>query len=236
MLGLYAQRFPVAELNHTWHQMPRPLGMEQLQNKAPAGYLFTTKLTRSLTDDVDPKTWHIQAAMFRQGMAPLMEKKQLLAVLAQFPSAFERTSANRKHLAFLFDELAGMPLAVEFRHESWANDRVFAELERRQVTLVTMDAPAMPGLFPTLDVVTNPNLFYIRFHGRNARGWRAERSEQQFDYDYSDAELSEWVEKRIGPMMGKAKRGVIFFNNYVRAQAPRNAESLARLMRRHGLA
>ena len=66
---------------------------------------------------------------------------------------------NRQYLAALLDELAGLPLAVEFRHASWAADRVFAELERRRVVLVAVDAPDLPALFPTLDVVTNPDAF-----------------------------------------------------------------------------
>jgi uncharacterized protein YecE (DUF72 family) len=235
MLALYAQRFPVAELNYTWYQMPRAAAIEQQRRKAPAEFLFAAKLTRSLTHEVDPQTWRAQAALYRQGVAPLLESRQLLAVLAQFSGTFDRTLAHRRHLSTLIDELEGLPLAVEFRHDSWATDRVFVELERRHVTLVATDEPALPGLFPALDVVTNPDLFYVRFHGRNARGWRSGRMEQQFDYDYSDAELSEWVEKRITPMTGRARRGVMFFNNHVRAQAPRNAEALWRLLQRQGL-
>jgi hypothetical protein len=38
------------------------------------------------------------------------------------------------------------------------------ELARRRVSLVTVDAPELAGLFPSLDVVTNPDLIYVRFH------------------------------------------------------------------------
>jgi len=48
----------------------------------------------------------------------------------------------------------------------------------------------------------------------------------QFDYDYSDAELREWADKTITPMTRTAGSGVIFFNNHVRAQAPKNARRL----------
>ena len=156
-------------------------------------------------------------------------------MLAQWPPSFERTPANRRYLAELLDALEGLPLAVEFRHASWAVDRVFAELERRRVTLAAVDAPALDGLFPPLDVVTNPDLFYVRFHGRNARGWRSGNLQQQFDYDYTDAELGEWTDRRIVSMAAEARAGVIFFNNHVRAQAPRNAETLAGLLSTRGL-
>ena len=113
-------------------------------------------------------------------------------------------------------------------------DRVFAELEARRVTLVAVDEPELPGLFPALDVVTNPACLYVRFHGRHGRGWRSGQMQQQFDYDYSEDELGEWVERRIEPMARRARRGLVFFNNHVRGQAPRNALALGGLLRQRG--
>ena len=118
---------------------------------------------------------------------------------------------------------------------AWATDRVFAELERRRTTLVAVDEPDLPGLFPRLDIVTNPALFYIRFHGRNAKGWRSGNMQKQFDYDYGDAELRKWADVRIARMTQHAASGVIFFNNHVRAQAPRNAVRLINLLIERGL-
>jgi uncharacterized protein YecE (DUF72 family) len=197
---------------------------------APAAFRFSAKLTRTLTHEVDAGQWRGQAALYREGIAPLVQSGQLTALLLQFPPAFTRDPARRGYLAELLEEFQGLPLAVEFRHASWASDRVFAELERRRVTLVAVDAPAVPGLFPKLDVVTNPDLFYIRFHGRNVRGWRSGNMQKQFDYDYRDAELKEWAEGPIPRLAARAARGVIFFNNHVRAQAPRNAAQLAQLL------
>ncbi len=230
MLALYARQFAVTELNFTWYQMPKAPAIERMRQLAPAGFRFTAKLTRTLTHEVDPGQWRGQAALYRDGIAPLAQARQLTAVLAQFPPGFSRDAANRRYLAELLDALAGLPLAVEFRHASWAADRVFAECERRRVTLVAVDEPELPGLFPRLDVVTNPELFYIRFHGRNARGWRSGNMQQQFDYDYREAELREWVAGPMARMAARAAGGVVFFNNHVRAQAPRNAVQLMRLL------
>jgi uncharacterized protein YecE (DUF72 family) len=235
MLPLYAQRFPVTELNHTWYQMPRADAIERQRRKVSPEFLFTAKLTRTLTHEVDARAWPEQAAAYRDGVSPLLQSGQLAAVLIQLPPAFDRSAANRHHLAALLEALDGLPLAVEFRNATWAHDRVFDELSRRRVTLVAVDEPALPGLFPALPVVTNPDLFYIRFHGRNVRGWRSGRMQLQFDYDYTDAELEEWVEQRIEAMIRHARRGVVFFNNHVRGQAPRNAEAMSRLLRQRGL-
>jgi uncharacterized protein YecE (DUF72 family) len=226
MLPLYAKTFSVTELNYTWYQMPKDRSIERMRQQAPEEFCFAVKLTRSLTHEVDPKQWREQTAQYRNSITPLIQSRQLAAILIQFPSAFNRVPQNRYYLAALLDELEGLPIAVEFRHVSWATDKVFAELERRRVTLVTVDEPDLQGLFPKLDIVTNPDLFYIRFHGRNARGWCSGNMQHQFDYDYTDDELCEWTEQRIEKMSRKARKGVIFFNNHVRAQAPKNALQL----------
>ncbi len=235
MLPLYARLFPVAELNYTWYQMPKAHAFERMLRQVPPAFRFAVKLTRTLTHEVDPAQWRGQVAQYRDGIAPLVLTGQLAAVLLQLPPSFDRTPDRRRYLAALLDRLQGLPVAVEFRHVSWATDRVFAELENRGTTLVAVDAPDLPHLFPRLDVVTNPELFYVRFHGRNAAGWRSGNMQKQFDYDYGEAELQEWVAQRIVPMAGRSRSGLIFFNNHVRAQAPANARRLARMLAAEGL-
>lgn len=235
MLPLYAQHFSSTELNYTWYQMPRPGAVDRQRRHVPATFIFTAKLTRTLTHDIDPKTWPEQAALYRDGIAPLSQSGQLAAVLIQLPPYFSRTPGRRRQLAALLNALEGLPMAVEFRHRSWVNDRVFDELARRRVTLVNVDIPDLPGLFPALDIVTHPDLFYIRFHGRNARGWRSGNMQQQFDYNYSEAELLAWVREKIIPMTRHAKQGVLFFNNHVRAQAAANARKMIQLLKQEGL-
>jgi len=236
MLPLYAGRFPITELNYTWYQMPRAEAIERQRRQVAPGFRFSVKLTRTLTHEVDPEAWRRETASFRDGMAPLIQSGQLAGILVQLPPFFNRSPRNREYLAALLDELADLPLVVEFRNPSWATSRVFAELEKRGVTLAAVDEPDLPGLFPALDVVTNPDQFYVRFHGRNAKGWGKGRKQLQFDYDYIEEELREWVETRITPMAQQARSGIIVFNNHVRGQAPKNAQDLARLLAEYGLA
>ena len=235
MLAQYARIFSVTELNYTWYQMPKAPTMERMVHNVPPGFDFAAKLTRTMTHEIDPAGWRGQTARFREGIAPLLQARRLTAVLVQLPPSFDRQRSHRLYLGRLMDALEGLPLAVEFRHRSWAADRVFAELERRRVTLVTVDVPDLPHLFPSLDAVTNPDLIYIRFHGRNARGWRSGNMQKQFDYDYGPDELHPWSSRTIPQMATQARSGIIFFNNHVRAQAPRNAKLLMEQLKTQGL-
>jgi len=235
MLGSYAAMFPVTEVTHTWYQMPKADAVERLRRQVPAEFLFSALLTRTLTHEVDRGQWRREVARYRDGIAPLLQTRQLVAVLAQFGEDFDRSLEHRQYLAALLDELAGVPLAVEFRHDSWVHGRVSAELERRKVTLVSVDAPPLPGFFPSLSVVTNPELFYVRFHGRNAPGWRSGSLVQQCTYDYRDEELQEWIDDRILSMAERARCGVVFFTNHPFGHAVRNARRLGELLATAGV-
>lgn len=231
MLGLYGRCFSVVELNYTWYQMARADALARMVEKAPGHLLFAAKLTRTMTHERE-SDWQKQLHLYCQGIRPL--GKRLLAVIIQLPPDFDRSVANRRYLGALLDGLQDLPVAVEFRHRSWAIDSVFGELERRRVTLVAVDEPSLPELFPALDVVTNPDLFYVRFHGRNREGWRSGNMQKKFNYDYSQEELSAWCDSYLLSMASRADRGVIFFNNHVRAQAPRNARSLLAILAGQG--
>lgn len=227
MLCQYAYLFQAVELNYTWYQMARAKDLQRMIDKSPENFRFSAKLTRTLTHE-RLQDWENQLKLFKEGIEPI--RPQLIAILIQLPPDFERSVPNRKYLADLLDGLAEYPVAVEFRHRSWAKDAVFTELERRKVSLVTVDEPELGNLFPALDVITNPSLFYVRFHGRNIKGWNSSNMQKKFDYDYSEEELHLYYDKILEPMVKNCHEGVIFFNNHVRAQAPKNAQLLSQII------
>ena len=235
MLPYYAGMFTITELNYTWYQMPKAGSIERMCDAAGPGFMFAAKLTRTMTHEIDAEGWPGQVKRFREGIAPLVQEGRLAAILVQLPPFFERCKKNRRYLAALLDRLQPLPVAVEFRHTSWAADRVFDGLAERGAALAAVDAPHLPGLFPPTDVVTSQEFFYIRFHGRNAGGWSSGNMQNQFDYDYTEAELGQWIEPRITSMALRAKNGFIFFNNHVRAQAPANARTMIDLLCNAGL-
>lgn len=236
MLPYYSSVFGITELNYTWYQMPRAEAIDRMQKTAGIDFMFAVKLTRTLTHEIEAKKWEGEVVRFRDGITPLVQSGRLAAVLVQLPPFFDRTPANRRYLAALLERLDPLPVAVEFRNDSWATQRVFDGLAGRNVALAAVDTPELKGLFPPLDVLTCRDFFYVRFHGRNAAGWRSGNMQSQFDYDYSEAELSGWIDDRIASMAARAKAGFVFFNNHVRAQAPGNARTMIRLLSGAGLA
>jgi uncharacterized protein YecE (DUF72 family) len=234
MLALYARHFSVTEINATAYQLPRAETLERRRRQVPPAFLFAVRLTRTLTHEIDVQRWPGLAQEYRDGIAPLVQARQLAAVLIQLPPTFDRTAGHRRHLAALLDTLQGLPLAIEFRHRSWANDRVLHELERRRVALVVADGPPVPTIFPVQEAVTSPELFCIRFYGRNASGWHSGRVSRQFDYCYGDDELYGWIEERIARLSRRTRRGLLLFGNHVQAQAPENALRMIRLLRGAG--
>ena len=79
-------------------------------------------------------------------------------------------------------------------------------------------------------VVTNPDLVYLRLHGRNSRGWRSGSMQKQFDYDYSETELKQTAALITGTLMPGTRTGAVFFNNHVRGQAPKNCLRLGAII------
>jgi uncharacterized protein YecE (DUF72 family) len=81
-----------------------------------------------------------------------------------------------------------------------------------------------------VDVVTNPNVAYLRLHGRNAKGYLTGKTvAARFNYDYSDAEIAEVAERTQG-LGRKAKEVHVVFNNNARDYAPHAALRLRRAL------
>ena len=119
---------------------------------------------------------------------------------------------------------------MELRNREWVIgeelDRTIAFFKKRRLTFVTVDGPRGEHfmMMPPLDLVTNPELAYLRAHGRNAEGFvRGRTVAARFDYDYSDEELEE-IAARAGRLATLAAETHVIFNNNKSNYAPRAAE------------
>ena len=76
---------------------------------------------------------------------------------------------------------------------------------------------------PEIDEITNPELAYLRLHGRDARAYTTGKTvATRFNYDYSDPEIAE-VAKRSKKLAKQAPTVHIVFNNNTNDYAPHAA-------------
>lgn len=224
MLGYYCQHFPLVELNFTFYRPPTPGMLLKVADKTPPGFQLLVKLPQTIS--------HEQSARdlpgFRQAVEALEKRHQLAGLLCQLPQATHNTRPARAWLQTLAGALGDLRLAVEFRHRSWAQSGLPDWLGERNLDLVAVDAPDLPGLFPSGWVQSGPRV-YVRLHSRNADNWY-KSDKERYDYHYSDDQLGEWVEAaETRGEVGGTERAMFLFNNCHRSQAAVNARRLRTL-------
>lgn len=168
---------------------------------------------------------------YRDFLTPLAGAGKLGYVLFQLPPGARYTPEAVEEMARWTQELAGLRIAVEFRHRSWSSHaEVFDELARLRLAYVIVDLPDLPWLMPPVEAVTS-EISVIRFHGRNREGWaRAGAStDERYAYDYSAEELRQWagVVRRLSDGTEKI---YAMFNNHVGGAMARDAQALAALL------
>jgi uncharacterized protein YecE (DUF72 family) len=169
-LDYYVRQFSTVEVNSTYYRIPPPSTFAAMERKTPAGFEFVVKAHGDMTHKQthDPEVYEA----FHAALKPLADARKLSGVLAQFPQAFHRSEEGEGFLLFMQERMLGVPLFVEFRHNSWAHEDVFPWMEREGLGYVSVDEPDLPGLLPRVARATGP-LAYVRFHGRNAGAWYA---------------------------------------------------------------
>jgi uncharacterized protein YecE (DUF72 family) len=194
-------------------------------------FLYRDSLPGEAVDEV----WQ----RFRDALMPLHSSGKLGSVLFQFPQWFTISKKNKTYIEECAGRLADYRIAVEFRHNSWMTEANRAEtlafLQERSLPLVCVDMPqGFDSSMPALAEVTAEDLAMVRFHGRNEQAWQAKSgtAAERFKYDYSTAELQEWV-PRIQSLAGAARETHVLMNNCYRDFAVRNAGELGDLLDLH---
>jgi uncharacterized protein YecE (DUF72 family) len=190
--------------------------------------LYRDKLPDEVVDDVLQR--------FRDALMPLHSAGKLGAVLFQFPQWFTIARKNKAYIDEVVERLPDFRVAVEFRHKSWMEDRNVEEtlgfLEERNLPYVNVDMPqGFDSSLPPTAAATASDLAMVRFHGRNTEAWntKSESASERFRYDYSDAELNEWV-PRIEGLSEQARETHVLMNNCYRDFAVRNGAELGGML------
>ncbi len=223
-----ARMFDAIEVNATFYRPPEARHCVSWVRHVAGNprFKFTAKLWERFTHKRDPEPTVDDVRIVREGLAPLVAEGCFGALLIQFPWSFKRTPENRAWLARVVEWFDGLPLAVEFRHDSWDRDEVYNGFHARNVAFCNIDQPVLNGSLAPTQHVTAP-LAYVRFHGRNEANWFREDAGRnaRYDYLYSQTELRPWIEK-IESMSKKVNEIYVITNNHYRGQAVVNALEL----------
>lgn len=228
MLEYYSSRFPVVEVNSTWHALPSPKSILSMARRTAPEFQFIIKAYKGLTHAY--KDNQDEFEHFREVLRPMEDHGKLACVLAQFPWGFKNTDANRGYLRLFRERLPSQDIVVEFRNEGWIDDEIMDLLRQLSMGFCCVDEPRLKGLVKAHVILTG-DIGYVRFHGRNYETWwdRKRESWERYDYLYNEEELSQWVPGLLR-LDDEAQRTYAIFNNHYRGKAPRNAVMLAGML------
>lgn len=264
-LRFYAWHFDVVEVDSSYYAIPAMQTAGLWAERTPQDFTFHIKAFAGLTGHgVDPRTLpadlqdlltsaqrkeqHVYlkdpaqvaavAGRFRGNLQPLVTAAKLGILVYQFPPWFQYSRRNLDHLLTCRDLMAGLPLAVEFRHGSWLvperRESVFSFLRDNGLHYVVADEPQF-GDLRTVPYVpgSTGDVAYFRFHGRNRENWFKKGIETalRYAYEYRDEELRSFVPS-ISDAAQKTKVTYVMFNNCYMASAIRNALRMKELVKR----
>lgn len=235
-LRFYAERFTTVEVNSTFYGQPRPDVSLSWVKRTPPGFEFAVKLYQKFTHprlatDTSPVSG-ADVDAFKAGIDPLAAGQRLGPLLAQFPASFKYSPEALTYLSWLLRTFDDYALAVELRHRSWSDhaDAVFDLFDQHGAAWTQIDEPKFrfsirQNLLPNVK-----GFYYMRLHGRNAeQWWEHDRSEDRYNYLYSEAELKP-IAEAVRTAGALVKRRYVYLNNHFAAQAVADATVLRHML------
>lgn len=208
-LDHYAARFDTVEVNNSFYRLPEAATFASWRRRAPHGFLYAVKASRFLAHMKKLKDPEGPLALFFSRAKWL--GSALGPVLYQLPP---RWPLNIDRLATFLRALPRRRRqAIEFREPTWYDPRVFALLERHNVTVCLHD---MEGS-ASGRIAVGP-FVYVRFHGPS-----------RYAGSYRDDTLDDWA-AWLARQTRDGKAVFAYFNNDTGGHAPRDAVRLRSML------
>ena len=263
-LRYYASQFPMVEVDATYYALPNRRTSETWVERTPEDFVFDIKAHALMTGqptevarlpkaikeelpaalgekkriyrkDMPEELLDVVYRHFREALEPLTDARKLGAVFVQFPK-WVFPSNEARELILETRQRLDLPIAVEFRHGSWFNEknaeRTIRFLQDNKVPYVAVDEPqAFKSSVPPVMFATNDDLAVIRFHGRNKENWEKTgiTPAERFRYLYDEDELADWTPK-IAAIAKATKQTHVVYNNCYSNYGTTNAREAARLL------
>ncbi len=257
-LQYYASQFPVVEVDSSYYALPNEKTSVLWVARTGDDFIFDIKAFRLFTQHPTPPSAlpkDIRQALpeelrekpnvysrdlpselvdelwkrFERALLPLDSAGKLGVVLFQFPPWFYPGNEQREYLVACKNRLPQYRIAVEFRHNSWVNEknieRTLQFLRDNNLPYVCVDEPqGFKSSVPPVVEATS-DIALVRFHGRNREMWEKKgvTPAERFNYLYSEDELKEWVPIIRELASSKTRQLHVLFNNCYADKAVVNA-------------
>lgn len=231
----YAQHFDRVEVNSSYYATPTGKTVGTWIEQTPPKFTFDVKLHRAFSQSPRKSAEGDLPAQLLEAMQPLVEAKKLGVFLLTLAPFFGPDRHSLEELDGVIEKLQPHRLAVELRHRAWVDggalDATLDYFRRRKLAWVALDLPRLEAaaVLPAIDEVTNPQVAYMRLHGRNPRYLEATTAAERHEHDYTPRELGE-IAKRARKLATQAKDVHVTFNNHAHDFAPKAALAFRRLL------
>jgi uncharacterized protein YecE (DUF72 family) len=219
-LKYYSQVFDFVEIDSSFYSPPNLFMTKRWTSITPDNFRFTAKFHRSITHEkqlADPN--NNQLRYFFEIIRPL-RKKKLLALLLQIPPSLTAKEGLKKLETLIHILDPDFRYAIEFRHKSWFDKRVYKLLSDNNICLA----------WSQLDNIQTPpeltsDFVYLRFIGDRSI------DEKDFGKVQKDrlAELKRWSDSLSG-VKDMAKIAIVAANNHYAGFGPSTANSFRKML------
>ena len=186
MLLHYGTRFPTVEINNTFYRLPKEHVLLEWAARVPESFRFAIKASQRITHHARLKEEAAGPLEFLLKNTQVMGER-LGVILFQCPPNLKKDLARLQRFCDLLPR--ERRFTMEFRHPSWFEDDVVAELRGRNIALAVSESEEFSSpMIPTAD------WGYLRLH--------------RFDYD--DTALGTWARRVLAEPW---KEAYVFFKH-----------------------
>jgi len=205
-LEMYGKVFDLLEVDSSFYRIPTPEMTQEWSRLVPDGFTFTAKFPKIVTHEREFRQAKEPLDRFLRAMGALRPKVRVL--LVQLAPSYTMIRGEEE----LFDFLKSLPsdyrYAVEFRHGSWFNETVFAELRKLEVAMAWSEV-----MYTEPPPITTTDFVYLRFIG--------DRSLKKLGWVQIDRtpEMKKWL-ANLRAVQDKVDQAYVFFNNHFAGFGP----------------
>lgn len=201
MLVFYGERFRSVEINNSFYRVPKPEVVRGWAERVPESFRFALKATQRITHFKRLKDVGGEVEYF-VGVASHLGDR-LGAILFQFPPNFRKDMERLQAFAALLPDR--LPVALEFRHDSWFDDEVRACLRGKNAALCFAHQDDDTDEAVALRFASTADWGYLRLRGKqysdaDMQGWARRVREQAWDRAFV---FFKHEDEGLGPMLAR---------------------------------